>query len=64
MPNIRFNSNVISAQCIVMLNVLTVTDENHKGCIFPILPYIMFCDLSNAVKFVDIINVPEYLFAL
>ena len=42
---IEFQSNVfddirnklISAHCTVMLNVLTVTDDNHKQCIFPIL---------------------------
>ena len=28
----------ISAHCIVMWNVLTVTDKNHKQCIFQILP--------------------------
>ena len=42
----EFQSNVfedvrnklISAHCTVTSNVLTVTDENHKRCIFPILP--------------------------
>ena len=29
---------LVSAHCTVLSNVLTVTDENHKRCIFPILP--------------------------
>ena len=28
----------VFAQFIVTSNVLTVTDENHERCIFPILP--------------------------
>ena len=43
---LEFQSNVfedirnkfVSAHCIVTSNVLTVTNENHKWCIFPILP--------------------------
>ena len=31
-------NKLVSAHCTVTLNVLTVTDENHKRCIFPILP--------------------------
>ena len=42
----EFQSNVfddvrnklVSAHCPVTSNVLTVTDENHKRCVFPILP--------------------------
>lgn len=30
--------SVVLSQCIVTLNALTVTNENHKRCIFPILP--------------------------
>ena len=32
------HNNLVSAHCTVTLNVLTVTDENYKQCIFPILP--------------------------
>ena len=43
---LEFQSNVfddvrnrfVSAHCIVTSIVLTVTDENHKLCLFPILP--------------------------
>ena len=28
----------VSAHCTMTSNVLTETDENHKRCIFPILP--------------------------
>ena len=31
-------NKLVSAHCTVTSNVLTVTDENHKRCIFPILP--------------------------
>ena len=30
-------NKLISSHCTVTLNVLTVTDENHKRCIFQIL---------------------------
>ena len=31
-------NKLVSAHCTVTSNVLNVTDENHKRCIFPILP--------------------------
>ena len=31
------HNKLVSANCLVTSNVLTVTDENHKICIFPIL---------------------------
>ena len=31
-------NKLVSAHCTVTSHVLTVTDENHKRCIFPILP--------------------------
>ena len=30
-------NKLVSNHCTVASNVLTVTDENHKQCIFPIL---------------------------
>ena len=30
-------NKLVSAHCAVKSNVLTVTDENHRRCIFPIL---------------------------
>ena len=32
------HNKLVSAHCTVTLNALTVTDENHKRCIFPNLP--------------------------
>ena len=36
--DVRNTWRVVLYQCIVTLNALTVTNENHKRCIFPILP--------------------------
>ena len=36
LDNVR--NKLLSTHFTVMSNVLTVTDENHKQCIFPILP--------------------------
>ena len=32
-------NKLVSAHCTAMSNILTVTDENHKHGIFPILPF-------------------------
>ena len=32
------HNKLVSAHCTVTTNVLTMKDENHKQCIFPILP--------------------------
>ena len=50
-------NKLVSAHCTVMSNVLTVTDKNHKQCIFPILPvdvprsYITSYDLNSFILF-------------
>lgn len=36
--DVRNTWRVVLSQCIVTLNALTVTNENHKRCILPILP--------------------------
>ena len=44
-------NKLVSAHCTVTSTVLTVTDENHKRCIFPI-PQLMFRGLTCSICFI------------